>query len=296
MSSPGLVRRASSPRSQPAGQPEVHDDGFAAAVEHDVARLEVAMNDPLLMRLVQGEGDLADQLQHHGDGPVGRRGPIVQRLALDVGHGQIGGVADGADVVDGADVGVVEGGSGPGLAVKALVQRGGVAGPQLRHLQAPPGGRGRCPGRGKRIPCPPCRAGGGWCTGRRGQEVRFPPRRDEGRGIARWGRSVRSAGAWRRSGSGGDCLSLGRVGVVMALAPARIAWSVQDNGARRIREMPPLFRLRRETDHRGVRARFRVENEANPLPIDHFPIGVMRMLLLSWPVTRDLPSGEKTTQ
>jgi hypothetical protein len=85
-----------------AGQAEVHDDRLAPAVEHDVARLEVAMDHPVAVRLLQGQGDLA----HQGDGLLGLEGPRGvdaprQRLALDEGQADVGGAVDLAGVVDG---------------------------------------------------------------------------------------------------------------------------------------------------------------------------------------------------
>ena len=44
---------------EPAGQAEVHDDQAAPGVDHDVGRLEVAVDDPLAVRLGQGHGQVA---------------------------------------------------------------------------------------------------------------------------------------------------------------------------------------------------------------------------------------------
>ena len=50
--------------------------------------------------------------------------PVVQRLALEERHGQEGDAAVLADLIDGDDVVVLDGGRGPGLAQEALPGRG----------------------------------------------------------------------------------------------------------------------------------------------------------------------------
>jgi hypothetical protein len=67
-----------------------------------------------------------------GGGPAQ---PPGQRLALDVGHGQVRHAVDLADVVDGADVGVAQGAGGAGLAVEPLPHLGAVVLRETGHLQ-----------------------------------------------------------------------------------------------------------------------------------------------------------------
>ena len=76
---------------------------------------------PVVVGLGHRPGDRADQ----GDGLRDRRRAAAvqssrQRLALDVGHGQVGPAVDLADVVHRADVGVVQDGGRPRLGQEPL--------------------------------------------------------------------------------------------------------------------------------------------------------------------------------
>ena len=66
------------------------------------------MDDPSLVGLLQGHGELAHQRRdlawRQPSSPI----RLGQRLALDIGHRQVEQAVDLADVVDGAEVGVVE--------------------------------------------------------------------------------------------------------------------------------------------------------------------------------------------
>ena len=82
------------------------------------------MNHTLAMRLVQRVGDLdrvAQQLIERDRAPFQPRG---ERLALEVLHHQIVDAFLMANVVQRADVGVVEAGDGAGLALETLAQVG----------------------------------------------------------------------------------------------------------------------------------------------------------------------------
>ena len=48
-------------------QAEIHDDRLALLVDHDVGRLQVAVHDPVVVCLLQGQGQLAD---HNQDLPL----------------------------------------------------------------------------------------------------------------------------------------------------------------------------------------------------------------------------------
>ena len=107
-----------STRRLPAGQAEVHDDRLAAPVEHDVGRLQVAVDDPVVVGVLHGPGDACGRSGRPRRGSRNRPGPTRrgERFASNEGHGQEVGAVDLADVVDGADVGVLEGGGRLGLA------------------------------------------------------------------------------------------------------------------------------------------------------------------------------------
>ncbi len=104
-----------------AGQAEVQQLG-AGARQHDVGRLEIAMDHAVAMRPVERIGDLgavADDL-------VRRQRPARQaagqRLAFEVLHDEEGDAVLLADVVEHADVRVVQGRDRAGLAVEPLTQ------------------------------------------------------------------------------------------------------------------------------------------------------------------------------
>ena len=138
ISLPGLVRRApsgsvimvlfSAHRQRPGqqlGESEVQHLGMAAIGNEDIGRLDVAMNDALLVRRVQRFGNV----ERNPQGLVGVQRIAVEhleeRVALHVLHHDVRTVAVLADFVHRADVGMVQSGSGARLAAKAL-QRGGV--------------------------------------------------------------------------------------------------------------------------------------------------------------------------
>jgi len=63
-------------RLEAGGEAEVHEHGLAVVAEHDVARLDVAVDDPFLVRVRQRLGQLADDRRG-----VARREPL--RVAAD---------------------------------------------------------------------------------------------------------------------------------------------------------------------------------------------------------------------
>ena len=89
-----------------AGQAEVGDlDALDAVLQQDVGRLDVAMDQPLLVRGRQPLGDLQadaqDLLQLQRPGPVEL---LLQRDAVDELHDQVGRPCRLLDGVDGDDV------------------------------------------------------------------------------------------------------------------------------------------------------------------------------------------------
>ena len=89
------------------GEAEVGDPDLAGAVEHDVRRLQIAMDDAAFVRRGEAGADLARDFDRAivgkaADAPQQRR----QLLAVHVLHRQEGVAVDLADVVDAADVGM----------------------------------------------------------------------------------------------------------------------------------------------------------------------------------------------
>ena len=99
---------------------EVHDLRAAVLGQHDVARLQIAVDDARIVRDRQTVGDLAGDLDHaRGLQPL----PLdraVERLPGDELHDDERPAVQVADVVDGDDVRVVEQGRQPRLARQAL--------------------------------------------------------------------------------------------------------------------------------------------------------------------------------
>ena len=116
----------------------VHDLHLAERADHDVGRLEVAMHDAAGV----GVGHRLAHLLEGGDEPpaVGRRvGPRPQQLLesfpLDELHGQIRpAVGQGAEVVDGGDVRVLEQAGDPRLVDEPAGGVGILGEPILEHL------------------------------------------------------------------------------------------------------------------------------------------------------------------
>ena len=102
-------------------QPEV-EQLHAGLRQHDVAGLQVAVNDPLAVRLVERVGDLRAVAQHL----LGRQRPLGQargeRLAFEKLHDQVVDLALAADVVQSADVRVGQRRDRLRLALEAFAQ------------------------------------------------------------------------------------------------------------------------------------------------------------------------------
>src|SRR5208282_562757 len=105
------------------GQAKIHQLGPALG-EHDVAGLEIAVNDSLAMghgeRVCDGNADLEDIA--HRQGAFAE--PICQSLALEKLHDQKINSILRTDVVELADREMIERGNGAGLALEALLQFG----------------------------------------------------------------------------------------------------------------------------------------------------------------------------
>jgi hypothetical protein len=121
-------------RVQRTGHAEVGDPCLALA-EQDVFGLEVAVDHPVVMRMVEGAGDLMGEIECEVERKLGLAPEqIAEGLAPDVGHGVPEHAAILARVEDGKDVGVVEARGQADLAQEALgTERGGKLGTE--HLE-----------------------------------------------------------------------------------------------------------------------------------------------------------------
>jgi hypothetical protein len=99
---------------------EVQDHGLPPPGHEDVRRLDVAVDDPLGVGGVESVGELDAEIEQRVVLRGSRRDAVPEGLALEPLHADEGLALVLADVVDGADVRVVEGGSGPGLALESL--------------------------------------------------------------------------------------------------------------------------------------------------------------------------------
>ena len=119
------------------GDAEVDDLGLAARRDHDVGRLDVAVDDAGVV----GSGEPACDLRAEGDDALDRQRPaldvLLERLALVAGHDDEHPAVDGlVDVVDGADVRVVERRGGLGFLTKRRVASGSRVIPGGRNFSA----------------------------------------------------------------------------------------------------------------------------------------------------------------
>jgi len=122
---------------------EVQDLGLPAFGDEDVGGLDVAVNDPLGVRRIQSIGKLDAKLLNLLRFNGLRGDAVFERLSFEKLHRDEGLALVLVDVVDGADVGVVEGGGGASLALEAflcLVAGEQPLGQELeRHLAAEAG-------------------------------------------------------------------------------------------------------------------------------------------------------------
>ena len=106
-------------RAGQLGQSEVEDFGLPAFGDENVRRLDVAVHDFLGVRGIKRIGDFDGQGEQ-GLGVHGlARDAVLQRDPVEKLHGDEGLAVLLANVVNGADVGMIQGGSGLGLALEA---------------------------------------------------------------------------------------------------------------------------------------------------------------------------------
>ena len=120
-----------------AGDAEVRDPGAALAVDEDVLRLQVAMDDPVLVRELRAGEDLADDLERLADRePAADQ--VLERCALDVLHRDEVPTVGLAAVVHADDVLVLHPRGRLGLAAEALDELGVLGEALVQELQRDP--------------------------------------------------------------------------------------------------------------------------------------------------------------
>ena len=102
------------------GQAEVENLGVSALGDENVGGLDVAMDDAFAVRGIERVGDFDGQAEQdvHFERTAGDA--MLQGQAVQILHGDEGLAIFLADVVNGADVGMVQRGSGLGLAAETL--------------------------------------------------------------------------------------------------------------------------------------------------------------------------------
>ena len=137
---------------------EVHQLG-AGFGQHDVRRFQVAMDNALLMRLLQSLRDFGANLKNLIKRQRVLCQAIGERLAFEIFHDQEVGAVLGADVVQRADIRVLQRRNGPRFALHALFQFGIGGEMGGKNLDGDGRDRGECPWRDTPRPCRPHPAG-----------------------------------------------------------------------------------------------------------------------------------------
>jgi hypothetical protein len=102
------------------GQPEVEHLDSTIRRDHHVRAFQVAMDDSAIVRMCKGLGQLHAVTDHVVDRQRPAGDPSAERRAVDDFHRDVGVAVGFADVVDGADVRMIERGRGARLAQQAL--------------------------------------------------------------------------------------------------------------------------------------------------------------------------------
>ena len=124
------------------GQAEVHDVRLVAGVEHDVARLQIAVDDAVLVGVMERVGHSGTQLGRLVIGEFSAGQPVLKRQSLDQVGDDIDDVAFKPHLVHADDVGVFKLGGGTCLAEKLLgllAVKLSLAGDLHRHGPIEPG-------------------------------------------------------------------------------------------------------------------------------------------------------------
>jgi hypothetical protein len=99
-------------------QSEIQDFGVTTRSDEDVGRFDVAVNDAFAVGGVERVGDLDGDREKRLGAEWTAGDAVPQRGAFEEFHGDEGLLAGVADLVDGADVGMVQCGGGSGFALE----------------------------------------------------------------------------------------------------------------------------------------------------------------------------------
>ena len=119
--------------------PEIQNLGVAALGHKNIGRLDVAVDDALCVGSVQSIGDLDAQIEHRLDFQRLATDPVPERLALQKFHGDEGSPLGLVNLVNGADVRMIQCRSGLGFALKTaecLRAFGYIVGQELESHKA----------------------------------------------------------------------------------------------------------------------------------------------------------------
>jgi hypothetical protein len=125
-----------------AGDAEVDDLGPPALRDDDVGRLQIEVDDAVLMRIDEGGADVADdpeRLRSRQPLEAGGADDPIERLARQVLHGHVEGGAVAVEVVHGDDVGVRQGLRLLGLALQRAERFRVAAEVLVQHLEGDEG-------------------------------------------------------------------------------------------------------------------------------------------------------------
>src|ERR1700756_3048954 len=104
-----MRRTLSSGQGKDFGESEVENLGMATGRNKNVRGLDVAMNDALGVRCVEGVGDFDGKGYERFDVEWTTRNLVFERGAFETFHCNEGPAFVLADVVDGADIGMIQG-------------------------------------------------------------------------------------------------------------------------------------------------------------------------------------------
>jgi len=90
------------------GQTKIQDFGLAAFDKKDICRLDIAVNDSFGVRGIKAAGDLNANFQKLRDFDGLRRDAMLESLTLEEFHGDKGAAFEFADIVNGANVGMIQ--------------------------------------------------------------------------------------------------------------------------------------------------------------------------------------------